>query len=151
MKRLFVITVALVLAALCGFAQVTVSTAVEPALNAPARFGVSAAVSATLPPTWLDGWDEGRNSVSIRYGSGRTILGGVARNFVDFLPGLSLVGDVQAGTTGGRGVILYGAAVATDLGRGYSVTYGAHINKIAGRPMYPSAYVSIGYTFGGWR
>jgi hypothetical protein len=138
------------LSALCASGQLTISTAVEPALNAPARFGVSAAASVPMfhGTVWQD---DDRNSLSVRYGSGRTILGGVSRNFVEFLPGLSLVGDVQAGTTGRSGVILYGAAVATDLGRGYSVTYGAHINKIAGRPMYPSAYVSIGYTFGGWR
>ena len=148
MKKLSCIIGLLAMAALSAFAQVTVSTAVEPAFNAPARFGVSAAISAPLPPTWLDGWEKDKNFVSFRYGSGRTILGGISRNFVEFLPGLTLTGDIQAGETGRRGLILYGAAVATDLGDGFSVTYGLHVNKIAGSRMYPSGYVSLAYTFG---
>jgi hypothetical protein len=132
-------------------AGVTISTAVEPALNAPARFGVSGAVSVPIfhGTVWQD---DDRNSLSVRYGTGRTMLGGLSRNFVEFYPGISLVGDVQAGVTQvaahNRGVVLYGAGVATDLGRGVSATYGLHINKIAGAPMYPSVYVSLGFSSG---
>lgn len=141
MKRLLVITSVFVLAVLCAGAQVTVSTAVEPALNAPARFGVSAAASVPIPYF----------NLSMRYGSGNTLMPGLSRNFVEFWPGAELVGDIQGGVMrdrgNARGVILYGAGVATDLGEGFGVTYGLHINKIAGRPIFPSAYVSLGYTF----
>jgi hypothetical protein len=148
MKKLSCVIGLLAMAALSAVAQVSVSTAIEPALNAPARFGVSAAISAPLPPTWVDGWSTAKNFVSVRYGTGRTILGGLSRNFVEFLPGLTLVGDVQAGVAGRREMVLYGAGVATDLGDGFSVTYGLHVNKISGSRMYPSGYVSLAYTFG---
>jgi hypothetical protein len=142
--RFVVITLAL----LSGLArgQVTASTAVEPSLNAPARFGVSAAIGVNVT--------EG-NTVSFRYGSGRTMLGGVGRPLADLGRAWGaecrLVGDVQAGIASRRGVVVYGAAVATDVGQGASITYGIHINWIAGRPLYPSAYVSLGYSFGRYR
>lgn len=103
MKRVFVITVMFALAALCAFGQVTISTAVEPALNAPARFGVSVAGALNVTES---------NSVSLRYGSGNTVLAGVGRKFVEFMPGLTLVGDLQAGGSHNaahtRGLVLYG-------------------------------------------
>jgi len=141
--KIAVITVLLALLAVSAFGQVSVSTAIEPALNAPARFGVSAAVSANFTAN---------NAASFRVGSGHTFLAGLSRSLV-YLSNLagaecSLVGDVQGGVTSQRRIILYGAAVATDVGQGISISYGLHVNKIEGRPLYPSAYVSVGYSFG---
>ena len=124
------------------------STSIEPALNAPARFGVYVAGAVNVTEN---------NAFSLRVGTGRTLTPGYARCLLEFYPGVTLIGDVQAGVTRdrgeARGMVLYGVAVATDLSRGntgygFSVTYGLHVNKIADRPMYPSGYVSLGYTFG---
>lgn len=134
-----------ILVASSAYGQVagSVSTAVEPALVPRSQqVGVSVAGSLNVSPS---------NSVSLRYGAGNTVLAGVGRSLIEFLPGLTLVGDIQAGGSRSagrvRGVVLYGAGVATDLGNGYSVTYGLHINKPAGTKMYPSVYVSLGKSF----
>ena len=133
------------LLACSAFGQVAFSSAIEPALNAPARFGVSVAVAGNITEN---------NVLSARFGSGPTLMPGYTRKFVEFLPGIALYGDIQAGMTyrqvaGQKDltrIAMYGAGVATDLGNGFSVSYGLHINKIAHVPMYPSVYVSIGWS-----
>jgi hypothetical protein len=125
--------------------QIAFSTAIEPALNAPARFGVSVAVASNVTEN---------NALSTRFGSGPTLMPGYTRKFIEFLPGIALYGDIQAAMTyrqvaGQKDltrIAMYGAGVATGLGNGFSVSYGLHINKIAHVPMYPSVYVSVGWS-----
>jgi hypothetical protein len=119
-------------------------------LNAPARFGISAAVAGNITPN---------NALSVRFGSGSTLLGGYARTLVCFAgcgfwgEGASLYLDAQAGMTYRLAadqkeltrIVMYGAGVRTYLGGGFSASYGLHVNKIAHVPMYPSVYVSIGW------
>lgn len=127
-----------------AFGQIAFSTAIEPALNAPARFGVSVAVAGDVTE---------KNMLSARFGSGPTLMPGYTRRFIEFMPGATLYGDIQAGITYRQvtdrkdltRIAMYGAGVATDLGRGWSVSYGLHVNKIAHVPMYPSVYVSLGW------
>ena len=143
--KYFVAAALFILAASSAYGQVagSVSTAVEPALVPRSQqVGVSVAGSLNDSPS---------NSVSLRYGAGNTVLAGVGRSLVEFLPGFRLVGDIQAGRSRSaghvHGLMLYGAGVATDLGNGYSITYGLHIDKPAGTKMYPSVYVSLGKSF----
>lgn len=144
LKRISVITGLFALMAISAFGQISFSTAIEPALNAPARFGISAAVAGNVTPN---------NALSMRFGTGPTLMPGYTRSFVEFYPGITLYGDVQGGMTyrsvGGQKeltrIVLYGAGVSTDLGGGVSVSYGLHVNKIEHVPMYPSVYVSIGW------
>lgn len=125
--------------------QIAFSTAIEPALNAPSRFGVSVAVAGNVTEN---------NVLSARFGSGPTLMPGYTRKFIEFMPGTTLYGDIQAGitysqVTGQKDLTrfaMYGAGVATDLGRGWSVSYGLHVNMIAHVPMYPSVYVSLGWS-----
>ena len=128
-----------------AFGQIGFSTAIEPALNAPARFGVSVAVAGNVTEN---------NVLSARFGSGPTLMPGYTRKFIEFMPGATLYGDIQAGmtyrqVTGQKDltrIAMYGAGVAGDLGHGWSVSYGLHINKIAHVPMYPSVYLSLGWS-----
>ena len=143
--KYFVTAALFILVASSAYGQVagSVSTAVEPALVPRSQqVGVSVAGSLNVSTS---------NSVSLRYGAGNTVLAGVGRSLVEFLPGFRLVGDIQAGGSRSaghvHGLTLYGAGVATDLGNGYSVTYGLHIDKPAGTKMYPSVYVSLGRSF----
>lgn len=138
----------LVLFAVLPFVQVaiaqsgSVSTAIEPAL-VPRATPVAVSVAGALNLTRSD-------SVSLRYVSGSTVLAGFGRSLVEFLPCCTLVGDIQAGASFGRrmlGAVVYGTGVATDLGDGYFVTYGLHVNKLAGGKMYPSVYVSLQKSF----
>jgi hypothetical protein len=97
------------------------------------------------------------NWASVQYGYSdsvtptRTALLGVGRNLVEFLPGATLIGTLQAGRTfsraGGRSLLVYGGGVATDVGDGYTVTYGVHINKEQGARLYPSVFISLGKSF----
>jgi hypothetical protein len=127
-----------------AYGQITFSSAVEPALNAPACFGISVAVAGNVTEN---------NVLSARFGSGPTLMPGFTRQLVEFLPGITLYGDIQAGITyrqvaGQKDltrIAMYGAGVATDLGNGFSVSYGLHVNNIGHVPMYPSVYVSLGW------
>src|ERR1700729_987960 len=95
--------VGMLMAAGCCIAQLGLSTAVEPALNAPARFGVS--VAATEQVTDHD-------LFSLRVGSGRTLAPGYTRTLAEITSGVDLFADLQAGMTqyGGRerGLFTYG-------------------------------------------
>jgi hypothetical protein len=143
----FAITLLLICAlALSAFAQTgTISAAIEPALASHSpQFGVSFAGALNV---------DRDDAVSLRYGSGGTWLGGITRSLVEFDPWCcTLVADIQAGASGGRRMILYGVGVATDLGSGFSVTYGLHINKLGGTRLFPTFYVSVAKQFSlGWK
>jgi hypothetical protein len=151
-KRLSVITFALVLC-MAAFGQTgSVSAAIEPALKSPAQFGVSFTGALNISRdnylTALYGYSD----VSKPAHAG---LLGVGRNLVEFMPGFTLAGNVQVGAvfSGGtvRRALVFGTGVVTDLGNGYTVTYGLHVNKVRDSKLYPSAYVSLGYSFGRYR
>jgi hypothetical protein len=145
MNKLLLIT-----ACLCSpaFAQSgSGSTAFEPAvvpIQSHFSFGVTVAGSLNL---------RSNNWVSAQFGYAdsiaptRTPLLGVGRNLIEFLPGATLIGTIQAGRAisraGDRSLLVYGVGVATDLGDGYAVTYGVHINSQAGLQLYPSVFVSL--------
>ncbi len=149
MKKLLLLAVCL-----CGFAFAqsgSFSTAFEPAvvpIQNHFSFGVAAAGSLNLTPN---------NWASVQYGYSdsvtptHTALLGVGRNLVEFLPGATLVGTLQVGRTfsraGDRSLLVYGSGVATDLGDGYTVTYGVHINKEQGARLYPSVFISLSKSF----
>jgi hypothetical protein len=141
-------TILILLALACAsgaFAQVTVSTSAEPALNAPARMAVSATVGYNISPY---------SNLFVRYASRHTLTAGYTRDFVEFGRGYTLYGDAQLGETAYwwrmRLIGMYGAGVRTDLGSRTSVSYGVHINKIAGWPAYPSLYVELGWGGNRW-
>ena len=131
-----------------AFAQSgTVSTTFEPTvipIDSHFSFSVAAAGSFNLT---RNNWVSAQFGYSESPAATRTGLLGVGRNLVEFLPGLTLVGTVQAGRSfsreGDRFLVVYGTGVATDLGDGYSVTYGVHINKQEGTRLYPSLFVSL--------
>ena len=72
------------------FAQYTVSTAAEPIFSKPFVFGASAACGVNVTEN---------NAVTVRYGTNRTLLGGLYRDFIEFFPDAILMGDLQAGET----------------------------------------------------
>ena len=149
MKKLLLIAVCL-----CSFALAqsgSISTAFEPAvvpIQNHFSFGVAVAGSLNLTPN---------NWASVQYGYSESIipthtaLVGAGRNLVEFLPGATLIGTIQAGRTfsraGDHSLLVYGTGVATSLGDGYTVTYGVHINKQQGARLYPSVFVSLGKSF----
>jgi hypothetical protein len=127
------------------------STAFEPAvvpIQNHFSFGVAVAGSLNITPN---------NWVSAQYGYSESItpthtaLLGFGRNLVEFLPDATLIGTLQVGRTfsraGDRCLLVYGSGVTTDLGNGYMVTYGVHINKPQGARLYPSVFVSLSKSF----
>lgn len=149
MKKLLMIVVCL---SGFAFAQTgSVSTAFELSVTPIQNhfsFGVAAAASVNLTTN---------NWASVQYGYSESItpthtaLLGVGRNLVEFLPGATLIGTIQAGRafsrTGDHTLLVYGTGVATGLGNGYTVTYGVHITKEQGARLDPSVFVSLGKSF----
>ena len=149
MKKLLLIEVSL-----CGlvFAQSgSISTAFEPAV-APIQnhfaYGVAVAASLNLTP---NNWASAQYGYSESITPTHTALLGIGRNLVEFLPGATLIATIQAGRTfshaGDRSLLVYGTGVATDLGGGYTITYGVHINKQQGARLYPSVFVALSKSF----
>ena len=149
MKKLLLIAVCL-----CSFALAqsgSISTAFEPAvvpIQNHFSFGVAVAGSLNLTP---NNWASAQYGYSESITPTHTALLGVGRSLVEFLPGATLIGTFQAGKTfglaGDRRLLVYGSAVTTDLGDGYTVTYGVHINKQQGARLYPSVFVSLSKSF----
>jgi hypothetical protein len=149
MKKLLLIAVCL-----CGlaFAQGgSISTAFEPAvvpIQSHFSFGVAIAGALNLTP---NNWASAQYGYSESITPTHTALLGVGRNLVEFLPGATLIGTLQAGRTfirlGDRSLLVYGTGAATSLGDGYTVTYGVHINKQQSARLYPSVFVSLSKSF----
>ena len=149
MKKLFLIAVCLCSLA---FAQSgSISTAFEPAvvpIQNHFSFGVAVSGSLNLTP---NNWASAQYGYSESIIPMHTALLGVGRSLVEFLPGATLIGTLQAGRTFGRSgdrrLLVYGTGVTTDLGDGYTVTYGVHINKPQGARLYPSVFVALSKSF----
>jgi hypothetical protein len=119
----------------------TISAAIEPALNT-GHFGGSAAVALDL---------SSESSVSLRAGTGKTVLAGFNSEIVRLTAGdlqFRIHGDLQAGMIGGRAGISTGLYVPVwSIGK-YAVSIGAHLVKAGGVSVYPTVYASVARSWG---
>ncbi len=136
-----------------GFAflrtPISVSETVEPNSAYTGAVGLSLAVSADVARrSPSNGWVSTPYSMSLRFGTGSTILAGVGKTFVT-LPGpYSIVGDLQAGVSGGHAAVAAGPGLRLDMGRGYSVTGGVRLSSLGSLAPRLSGYVSLAKAFG---